>query len=493
MATTAWADQLPVLEGAEGERRRRLVSAAALWAERGRRVARALPRALAGLWPLASPEAVSVRVAFEGPDSAPRTLTLDHFPLRIGRGDACSLQLPHAAVSTEHAEIRVERGQAFLMDLRSTNGTKRNGEATTPLEPVHLEPGDRISIGPFVLTVLGLGPGTRASALEARASEASPRDQDGLFRAAHPTDRFLRVRLGPGTLFLRVPAAFMRACWQRTTGLPGDEVGPMEEGAAQYVFDRVARGLSAGLAEEIELSGWLSPADAEREAQGDPLWLVSELLVRSGDATFLTDVYLPVPAVPEGRPFAPPVDLAFPATVCLGGVRLRPLDLAELEPGDAVIPDVFWPRHLVDESATELGPVWLKVRSFWFGGALLRSEAGVTLRLDEPWLSSPGEDWLMADDDANPPGSASLPLHELEVQVSIELDRFPVTLGELSRWRAGEVVSLKPGPRDPVKLVVETGLQRRVLAEGRVVVVNGKLGIEILRLLTRFEDVPPRS
>jgi flagellar motor switch/type III secretory pathway protein FliN len=41
--------------------------------------------------------------------------------------------------------------------------------------------------------------------------------------------------------------------------------------------------------------------------------------------------------------------------------------------------------------------------------------------------------------------------------------------------------------------VVETGMQRRVLGEGRVVLVNGKLGIEILRILTQLQDTRPEA
>ena len=51
---------------------------------------------------------------------------------------------------------------------------------------------------------------------------------------------------------------------------------------------------------------------------------------------------------------------------------------------------------------------------------------------------------------------SSLPVDDLELQVAIELDRFPVTLGELQRWREGEVLNLRQGPSDPVRLVVET-------------------------------------
>jgi flagellar motor switch/type III secretory pathway protein FliN len=77
--------------------------------------------------------------------------------------------------------------------------------------------------------------------------------------------------------------------------------------------------------------------------------------------------------------------------------------------------------------------------------------------------------------------------HDLELQVVIELDRFPTTLGEMKRWQVGQCLVLQRGPDDPVRLVVETGFQRRVLAEGRVVVIDGKLGIEIVRILTQFQ------
>jgi flagellar motor switch/type III secretory pathway protein FliN len=494
---SAWADVLPVVDERQLAERRRFVAASEHWAERGRRVARALPRALLGLWPLTAPEAAALRIVLEGGEGPRRTLTLDQFPLRIGRGDACALQLPHAAVSTEHAELRVERGQAFLIDLRSTNGSKRNGESLVPLTPAPLQPGDRIGIGPFLLTVLGLGPAAKTGAFEARASEPRLHGPRGLFAGAHPWDRVLRVRMAGEPLFLRVPASWMRACWQRTGDLPADapadELGPMEEGAAQYVFDRVARTLAAELQESIELSAWLSPADAAREGQDATQWLEGEIVLRSGDNEFDTTWLAPLLPPLKAESFEPPADLAFQASVHLGAIRLRLGDLLEVEPGDALIPDVFWPQGFLAPGRPELGAAWLKVRSSWFGGTLLRSEAGATLRLDKPWLRSPGEDWLMAEDDAPAVPPASLPVHDLELTVAIELDRLPVTLGELQKWAPGQLLSLRQGPSDPVRLVVETGLQRRVLAEGRVVVVNGKLGIEVLRLLTRLEDIAKPS
>ena len=95
----------------------------------------------------------------------------------------------------------------------------------------------------------------------------------------------------------------------------------------------------------------------------------------------------------------------------------------------------------------------------------------------------------MSDEHAGPP-PATLGIEDLELLVTVELDRFPVTLAELQRWRPGEVVSLRRTPSDTVRLVMETGAQRRVLAEGRVVAVGDRLGVEVVRLLARLEDEP---
>jgi flagellar motor switch/type III secretory pathway protein FliN len=96
----------------------------------------------------------------------------------------------------------------------------------------------------------------------------------------------------------------------------------------------------------------------------------------------------------------------------------------------------------------------------------------------------------MSDEDARPPEPSALGLDELELVVTVELERFPVTLAELLRWRPGEVVSLRRTPSDTVRLVADTGAERRVLAEGRVVVVGDRLGVEVVRVLARLESEP---
>jgi pSer/pThr/pTyr-binding forkhead associated (FHA) protein len=52
------------------------------------------------------------------------------------------------AVSHRHANIEMDtNGQAFLVDLESTNGTMVNGKLISANTPIELKDGDRISLG----------------------------------------------------------------------------------------------------------------------------------------------------------------------------------------------------------------------------------------------------------------------------------------------------------------------------------------------------------
>ena len=69
--------------------------------------------------------------------------TLVHrFPFFVGRRSDADLRLEARDVSNRHAELSVERGELWLRDLHSTNGSFVNGERLT--EPRALADGDRI-------------------------------------------------------------------------------------------------------------------------------------------------------------------------------------------------------------------------------------------------------------------------------------------------------------------------------------------------------------
>jgi EAL domain-containing protein (putative c-di-GMP-specific phosphodiesterase class I) len=70
-------------------------------------------------------------------EAAPRTIALREFPFMVGRLPECSLCIPAAKVSKQHAQICSEAGRLYVNDLGSTNGTFVNRRRVSGREPLH--------------------------------------------------------------------------------------------------------------------------------------------------------------------------------------------------------------------------------------------------------------------------------------------------------------------------------------------------------------------
>jgi phage tail-like protein len=71
--------------------------------------------------------------------------------LTIGRLPENSLVLRDQAVSRRHAELRLDQGRPMLADSGSASGTFMGGDRLLAGQPVVLEPGVEVRIGPYVL------------------------------------------------------------------------------------------------------------------------------------------------------------------------------------------------------------------------------------------------------------------------------------------------------------------------------------------------------
>jgi adenylate cyclase len=60
----------------------------------------------------------------------------------IGRQPDCDIRLPFPNVSSRHAEMRFHKGWWVIVDRRSSNGTKVNGDK---IERKRLRPGDEVT------------------------------------------------------------------------------------------------------------------------------------------------------------------------------------------------------------------------------------------------------------------------------------------------------------------------------------------------------------
>jgi phosphoserine phosphatase RsbU/P len=78
-------------------------------------------------------------------------IQLNHQGVLIGRSpERCKVVLPLNAVSREHAEIKFDQGNYFIIDLESRNKTFVNNKVIAPRTPTALKDGDGIKICDFL-------------------------------------------------------------------------------------------------------------------------------------------------------------------------------------------------------------------------------------------------------------------------------------------------------------------------------------------------------
>ncbi len=102
--------------------------------------------------------------------------TRREFPLRkdrvvVGRTNSCDLRIPLSSVSRQHCELLVEGDHIRLRDLGSSNGTYHNSNR---VHEAVLGPGDEVSIGPVVFTLV----------IDGQPSEIEPAKAHPLQKAA---------------------------------------------------------------------------------------------------------------------------------------------------------------------------------------------------------------------------------------------------------------------------------------------------------------------
>jgi phage tail-like protein len=111
-----------------------------------------------------------------GPDSS-QEYTLPLGKTTIGREKGREIILAHPLVSRLHAQLICGEQDCVLTDLGSANGTLVGETMLTPQAPYTLQPGDKVTIGPFELVFEQIPTETLAEAapeVEISVAEAEP-------------------------------------------------------------------------------------------------------------------------------------------------------------------------------------------------------------------------------------------------------------------------------------------------------------------------------
>ncbi len=94
----------------------------------------------------------------------------------IGRGENCDLRVPLDNVSRRHCELTLGEDELKVKDLASSNGTYVNNKR---VNEAPLSAGDRLVIGPVVLTVQIDGVPEEITPVKTRAEQAGAAAADG--------------------------------------------------------------------------------------------------------------------------------------------------------------------------------------------------------------------------------------------------------------------------------------------------------------------------
>ena len=86
-----------------------------------------------------------------GSDADQREMLVDPLPFTVGRQPGCCLQLNYRTISGHHADLQVDRGQLWVIDRKSTNGTYVNGRRIS--EPTPLREEDLVQFADIAMRV----------------------------------------------------------------------------------------------------------------------------------------------------------------------------------------------------------------------------------------------------------------------------------------------------------------------------------------------------
>lgn len=103
--------------------------------------------------PPSSLYAVKIKLLCTSALASPREVTIDRFPIEIGRGVNAGVRIDDRWISRRHCELLYEAGGLVVRDLSSRHGTMVNGQ---PISESPLTDGDVLQLGltPFQVRVV---------------------------------------------------------------------------------------------------------------------------------------------------------------------------------------------------------------------------------------------------------------------------------------------------------------------------------------------------
>lgn len=391
-------------------------------------------------------------------DAAARTHTFSKEEISIGRDPENDVCLTLRSVGRRHARVFLQGGHYCLEDLGTALGTHLNGTRLAPHLPLPLAAGDEFTIFPHTFRVALRATWKRDTQIAVHAGPSEPMSWRAFLATAAAGRTTFSIELTPGgaAACLEASRLFLDDFLDRLLAPLGIEHGSagLEAGICELLAAVLAE--RAGRDLEFPLQLAVGPAGSKPSYDADTRGVALSFSVRLLGMTGAFRLFVGRAAgLRAGRTETLPVSFRFP--VSPGYTELTPAELVTVEASDVL---------LFEPAAALLFP-----NDFSRGWRLSNLEQR---RIDNYF-----EREQLTNEEAQQPEqivTATTPdFSQLPVRVHVVVGEKEMTLAEANALVAGTIVELDATANDPVRLAVNG----RILGEGRLVEVEGRLGVRI--------------
>ena len=413
--------------------------------------------------------------------------------ISIGRTTDNDVPLKSPIVSKRHALIFRRGLEYYLKDMESNNGTILNGVRLDMGSEVVLQNEDVIKIDPFEIKV-GL-PSDVSIAKKPLKIDLSAVRVSRELRAPRHIAIILQVQPAAKTVGLLVDEESARWLIQKIF-MGQESKGPwtdIESALMEYMSCKVLAMLNPFFKETrfILQSILRDEQDILQTLSGSNNFVELAFVTRTEIGLIHAGVFLPADLFTDHEGAvdfvsrAPWVSkLNYPFSVDVGAAYLSPEQINILESGDIILLDRATVKCEPERIEGKVELHSSRMRRGVIHASLLSEASGVAqLTIAGVFQEGLRQMTEVSKQQQNTGEEEGVPevLSSLEIPVVVEFARLNFTLEELSALKEGQVIELAKSPPELVDLSVDG----KVIANGKLVDVEGKLGVQIGRILKK--------